>query len=103
MPPFSGLGRFYAVRKLGLTPQALRSHRFAVGKAGPRSRVMVDFPAQQIQGAQNSQDSQFKTNFAPPQPRPPGFTQGRLDRRWLEDPDGNTFEVEYDGHNVAIG
>jgi hypothetical protein len=71
MPPFSGLGRFYAVRKLGLTPQALRSHRFAVGKAGRRSRVMVDFPAQQIQGAQNIQDGQFKTNFAPSQGEAP--------------------------------
>ena len=30
----SGLGGFYAGRKLGLTPQALRFHRFAVGKAG---------------------------------------------------------------------
>jgi hypothetical protein len=42
------------VRKLGLTPQALRFHRFAVGKAGPRSRVMVDFLAQQKEAAQTS-------------------------------------------------
>jgi hypothetical protein len=58
------------VRKLGLTPQALRFHRFAVGKAGPRSRVIVGFPAQQKEGAQTSQDGQFKTNFAPRRPAP---------------------------------
>jgi hypothetical protein len=32
---------------LRLTPQALRFHRFAVGKAGSRSPVMGVFPAQQ--------------------------------------------------------
>jgi hypothetical protein len=52
---------------LGLTPQALRFHRFAVRKAGPRSRVMVVFPAQQKEGARTSQDRQFKINLSPPQ------------------------------------
>ena len=55
---------------LGLTPQALRFHRFAVSKAGPRSRLMVVFQAQQKEGARTSQDRQFKINFSPPQPRP---------------------------------
>jgi hypothetical protein len=60
---------------LGFTPQALRFHRFAVGKAGPRSRVKVDFPAQQKEGAQTSQDRQFKINFSPPQTRPIGVLE----------------------------
>ncbi len=54
---------------LGLTPQALRFHRFAVRKAGPRSRVMVVFAAQQKEGALTSQDRQFKINFSPLQGR----------------------------------
>jgi hypothetical protein len=74
------------VRKLGLTPQALRSYRFAVRKAGPCSRVMVDFPAQQIQGAQNSQDGQFKTNFAPPQGEAPSELDCAVARREARPP-----------------
>ena len=64
VPPFQGLDIFPQHDYLGLTPQAVRFHRFAVGKAGSRSRVLADLPAQQEEGAPTNQGDAFKINFS---------------------------------------
>jgi hypothetical protein len=64
MSPIQGWVVTVRNANLGLTPQALRFHRFAVRIAGPRPRILVHFPAQQKAGAPTHRDDPFKINFS---------------------------------------